>query len=199
MINLFKYCALSIIVFSLFFGCSSQPAQEINAAKAAVDNAMAEGAEKYAQEETRKINDELTAAMNEIKAQEEKFFKNYAKAKELLAKVKTDAETLKAGLASKKEAAKKNALSVHESAKSAADGVKTILSSVPKGKISKDEMESIDNAFLELEESLSDVQKLIDNEDFNAAIARSNEIKEKAANLSDRIKLSVEKTASKKK
>jgi len=75
--------------------CAKQPTQEMNDSKAAIDAVLAEGGEKYANEEVKSLNDQLTAAMDEIKVQDGKFFKNYDKAKEILAKVKTDADTLK--------------------------------------------------------------------------------------------------------
>src|SRR5512139_1376921 len=110
------YFLFGFFVLFTLIACSKQPVQEINAAKSAVDSAMAEGAEKYSPAEAKKVNDALTEAMAEIKTQDGKFFKDYKKAGEMLAKVKTDSDNLKAGLAAKKEEARKKAIAAEESA-----------------------------------------------------------------------------------
>jgi major membrane immunogen (membrane-anchored lipoprotein) len=56
----------------LLIGCGKQPVEDMNAAKSAVDAVIAEGAEKYAPEDAKMLNDELTAAMDEIKVQDGK-------------------------------------------------------------------------------------------------------------------------------
>ena len=58
-----RYLILSMMVVFMFVGCSSQPTTEMNDAKAAVDAVIAEGAEKYAQVDAQKLNDDLAAAM----------------------------------------------------------------------------------------------------------------------------------------
>lgn len=103
--------------------------QEINATKSVVDAVVAEGGE-YAPEETKKLNDDLTTAMKEVKSQDSKPFKNYSKAKEMLAKVKSDAETLKSGLAAKKEQAKQNAFAAQDAAKVAVGEAKALLAKI---------------------------------------------------------------------
>lgn len=98
-----RYSVLAIAVAFMVSGCASPPAQELDAAKAGIQGVAAAGAEKYAPEELKKLTDQLSAANDEIKAQEGKWFKGYDKAKEMLVKIKADADNLKPTLAARKE------------------------------------------------------------------------------------------------
>ncbi|MEW6109523.1 MAG: hypothetical protein AB1632_10215 [Nitrospirota bacterium] len=197
--TIFKYLAFGIFSMFIFVSCSKQPAEEINAAKTAVDTVITEGAEKYAPEDAKKINDELSAAMSEIKAQDGKFLKNYSKAKEMLVKVKADADALRSGLAAKKEEAKNNAVAAQDAAKAAVEEAKGLLSKAPKGKGSKADIEAFKADIKGLEESLAEVQSSIDTEDYAVAADKANAIKEKAAAVSEQVKQAMEKVGAKKK
>jgi hypothetical protein len=197
--NTLKFLALSMVTIFLLAGCAKQPTEEINAAKTSVDAVVAEGAQKFAAEDAKKLNDSMQAAQDEIKVQDGKTFKDYAKAKELLAKVKADAETLKVGLAAKKEEAKKNALTAQEAAQASVKEAKALLAKAPKGKGSKADLEAFKADLKGIEDSLAEVKSANDSEDYSAAIEKSNAIKDKATAISDQIKKAMEKVGTKKK
>lgn len=196
--NTLKFLALIMVTIFLLVGCAKQPTEEISAAKASVDAVVAEGAQKFAAEDAKKLNDSMQAAQDEIKVQDGKTFKDYAKAKELLAKVTADAEALKAGLAAKKEEAKKNAAVAQEAAKASVAEAKTLLAKAPKGKGSKADIEALKADLKGIEDSLAEIKSANDSEDYNAAIEKSNAIKDKAAVISDQIKKAMEKVGTKK-
>ena len=191
--------ALSMVTIFLLVGCAKLPTEEINAAKASVDAVVAEGAQKFAAEDAKKLNDSMQAAQDEIKVQDGKTFKDYAKTKELLAKVKADAETLKAGLAAKKEEAKKNAAVAQEAAKASVAEAKTLLAKAPKGKGSKADIEALKADLKGIEDSLAEIKTANDSEDYNVATEKSNAVKGKAAAISEQIKKAMEKVGTKKK
>ena len=193
-----QFLALSMVMVFLLVGCAKLPTEEINAAKASIDAVVAEGAQKFAAEDAKKLNDSMQAAQDEIKVQDSKTFKDYKKAKELLAKVKADAETLKAGLAAKKEEAKKNAAAAQEAAKASVAEAKALLAKAPKGKGSKADIEALKADLKGIEDSLAEVKNASDAEDYNAAIEKSNAIKDKATAISDQIKKAMEKVGPKK-
>ena len=193
-----QFLALSMVMVFLLVGCAKLPTEEINAAKASIDAVVAEGAQKFAAEDTKKLNDSMQAAQDEIKVQDSKTFKDYKKAKELLAKVKADAETLKTGLAAKKEEAKKNAAAAQEAAKASVAEAKALLAKAPKGKGSKADIEALKADLKGIEDSLAEAKSANDAEDYNAAIEKSNAIKDKAAAISDQIKKAMEKVGTKK-
>jgi hypothetical protein len=193
-----QFLALSMVMVFLLVGCAKLPTEEINAAKASIDAVVAEGAQKFAAEDSKKLNDSMQAAQDEIKVQDSKTFKDYKKAKELLAKVKSDAETLKTGLAAKKEEAKKNAAVAQEAAKASVAEAKALMAKAPKGKGSKADIEALKADLKGIEDSLAEVKSANDAEDYNAAIEKSNAIKDKAAAISDQIKKAMEKVGTKK-
>jgi len=197
--SMMKLLALVMVTVFVLVGCAKQPTEELNAAKASIDAVVAEGAQKFAAEDAKKLNDSMQAAQDEIKTQEGKTFKNYDKAKELLAKVKADAETLKAGLAAKKEEAKKNAVAAEEAAKASLAEAKALLAKAPKGKDSKADIEALKADLKGVEDSLAEIKAATDSEDYKVAIEKSNAAKDKAAAISEQIKQAMAKVGAKKK
>jgi len=193
------YFVLAIAVVFMFAGCGSPPAQELDAAKASIQGAAAAGAEKYAPEDLKKLNDRLSAANDEIKAQEGKWFKSYDKAKEMLVKLKADADALKPTIAAKKEQAKNNATAAQNAAKGAVDKAKNLLAKAPAGKESRAEIEAMKADVKGLEEGLAEVGKLVAAEDYRPAADKAKAISEKAAAVSDQVKKAMEKVAAAKK
>ncbi len=171
-----------LLLFALT-ACSKQPVQEINAAKTAVDSAMAEGAEKYSPAEAKKVNDALTEAMAEVKAQDGKFIKDYKKAGEMLAKVKTNADSLKAGLAAKKEEARKKAIAAEESANAAVSEAKASLARSMKSSRANPDMEALSNSIKRLDDAIAEIRKLIATEDYTTAIEKAGGIKKEADDM----------------
>jgi len=186
-----RYSIVGLVLVLIFVvGCSKPPTEELNAAKSAVD-AVAPEASKYVAEDVKKLNDDLETAQNAINA------KNYKQAKEILLKVKADAETLKTTLPEKKELAKSNVIAAQDAAKTAVTDAKALLAKAPKGKGSKADIEAMKADIKGLEESLPEVQSLIDAEDYAVATEKANVIKEKAAAVSDQINQALEKVGAK--
>jgi hypothetical protein len=183
-----------LVAFALT-GCGSQPAQEIQSTKAAVDAVVADGGEKFAPAETKGVADALNTAMEEVKTQDGKFFKNYDKAKEMLAKAKGDAETLKTGLAAKKEQAKTEAAANLSAAGDAVKAAEAALSKAPKGKGAAADIEAMKGDLQGLEAALAEVQPLIDGQDYAAARDKAAGIKSKADEVSAAVSAAMEKMA----
>jgi hypothetical protein len=202
--GVYRYFLFGLILTAMLAGCSKQPALEINAAKAAVDAAVGEGAEKYAPADTRQVNDALSAAMNEVKTQDGKFLKDYKKAKEMLARVKLEADALKTGLAAKKDEAKKNAVAAGESAWTALNEAKALLKKAPKAKGAAEQIDAVIKAIQGLDDSLQEVQKLIASEDYLTAFEKAGVVKSKTAGVTEQIrniadkKMAIQKTVTKK-
>jgi hypothetical protein len=168
----------------LFAGCAKQPSHEIGAARSAVDAVMAEGAENYAPGEARKVNDELTAAMNEIKVQDGRLLKNYGRARAGLAQVKADAEALKTELLGRREAARNRALTAQSEAVKTVKDVDSAAANAPKGREGRVSIAAMKADIEGLEESLPDIRKLIDSEDYGAAVEKAEAIRDRAMVIS---------------
>ena len=105
--NFMKVLALGVMVAFVFTSCAKQPTKEMDAAKAAIESVTQAKGDVYAVDELKKLNDDLTAATDEVTAMSKKFFKKYGKAKEMLAKIVTDADAVKAQIPARIEEAKK--------------------------------------------------------------------------------------------
>jgi TonB family protein len=64
-------------------GCASPPQADVDAAKAAIDKAVTDGASQYAADSLKAAQDASAALDAELKAQEGRWFKSYDKTKEL--------------------------------------------------------------------------------------------------------------------
>lgn len=182
-----KYLVAVLAVAVVLAGCAKQPEQEMNAAKASVDAISAEGGEQYAPEETKALADSYGLAMAEVKGQEGKLLKNYDKAKEMLVKVNADAEALKADVAARKEAAKQAAMEAMAAATASVENAKSLVAKAPTGKGTTEDIEALKSDVKGLEDSLPEVQALIDGGDYLAASEKANAVKARANGVSAEI------------
>ena len=194
-----QYIIISFIALLLIAGCSKQPMQEINAAKSAVDSIISEGAEKYLHDDAKRLNDNLARAMDEVKAQDAKIFKNYGKAKEMLTDVKAEAEAINSKLPAIKEDSRKNAITAMEDAKTAMDATKALLAKAPRGKSPNADNETVSTELKNLEDSFKELQTQVDREDYLTIASKAGEIRNKASELSTLLKQTPAKTEKKKK
>lgn len=194
-----KISAFGLVVLALLFvvGCAKQPTEDMEKANAAVSAAAAGGAEKYAPAEAKALKDSLTAALDEVKAEDAKYFKNFDKAKGMLTKASADAEALKGTIAKKKEEAKQKATATQGEAKTAIEDAKKLLAKAPKGKGTQADIEAMKADVKGLEDGLAEVQKLFDAEDYLQAASKATAIKDKAAGVSEQIKGAMAKTGKK--
>jgi hypothetical protein len=191
--TLLKVLAVNALAVLVLAGCSSQPAQEIEGAKAAVDAVAAEGGEKFAGPEMKNLNGALSAAMEEVKAQDGKFFKSYDKAKDMLVKAKADADALKAGLPAKKEQAKTEATAGLAAASDAVSSAKAALAKAPKGKGAAADIEALKGDVQGLDAALAEAKPLIEAQDYSAAKDKAASIKAKADEVSAAVTAAIEK------
>jgi len=173
--------------------CGKQPTEEMGATRASIDAAVSEGAEKYTPEDLKMVSDQMDAAMAEIKVQDDKLFKNYDKAKEMLAKAKADADALKGKVATVKEEMKNNAIALLGEATTAVADAKAALDSAPRGKGTAADIEAMKTDVAGLEEALNEIQPLIDAGEYAAAVEKGTAIKTRALAVSDEIKAVQEK------
>lgn len=198
--RLLSHFTYTILIMVILAGCAKSPTQDIDGTKKAVEAAKAAGGEKYLPEEAKKIDSSLSAALDEVKIQDNKFalLRSYDKAKQMLAAVKSDADKLMANTAAKKEEAKKNAIAGQEEAKKAINEAKALLGKAPKGKGTRADIAALKADIKGLEDSLPEIQQLIDKEDYLAAIDKVRGIKEKAGSISNQVQAALAKVKAKK-
>jgi len=195
-----KFGLYGLLIMLFLVGCAKQPQESIDAAKKAIEEGKGAGSEKYVPAEAKKVNDSLAAALNEIKTQDDKFslFRNYDKAKEMLAQVKGDADKLKSDIAAKKEEAKKNAMAGQEAVVSSLKEAKAFLAKAPMGKGSRADVEALKGDLKGIEDGLPELQQFIDKEDYLAAVEKAKALKEKADGIANQVKEAMSKVKRKK-
>jgi TonB family protein len=97
--------AIAMVLALTVVGCASPPNADVDAARAAVDKAMAADAGQYAAESLKASQDALAALNTELTVQEGKWFKSYDKTRELAAAAKAAGDKAAADAVSGKEQA----------------------------------------------------------------------------------------------
>jgi hypothetical protein len=189
---------LGLVAAFILSGCAKPPTQDINDSKALVEAVTDADTNTYASEELAKLNSDLTAVLDEVKIQDDKWFSNYDKAKTMLTALKPEAENIKTVAAQRKEEAKNNAIAAQTEAKTAIDTAKELLAKAPTGKGTKADIEMFKADLTGLEESLTALQQTIDEEKYSDALNSANVIKERAGTISNDITLALEKVKSRK-
>ncbi len=197
--KLMRIFTLGLVAAFVLSGCAKPPTQEINDSKALIEAVTNADTNTYASEELAKLNSNLTAALDEVTIQDDKWFSNYDKAKEMLAALKAEADNVTAVAAQRKEEAKNKAIAAQTEARTAIDLAKTLLEQAPRGKETKADIEMFKADLMGLEESLTALQQTIDEEKYSDALNSANIIKERAGAISNDVTLALEKVKSRKK
>jgi len=191
--NVMKGLALALALAVAFTSCAKQPAQEIDAAQAAIESVVDAKGNIYAAEELNKLKSDLQAAMDEINAQSKKFFKKFGPAKEMLAQVVADAEALKAEIPARIEAARAEAELAMSEAKAAWDEAKALLDKAPTGKGTRADIEAMKSDLNGLEAAMAEAQSAFEAEDFMAAKDKAASVRDGAVAIADQVRAAIAK------
>ena len=100
-----RFLAIALGLAITVTGCASPPNADVDAAKAALDKAASDRAGQYAAESLKAAQDAHAALDAELKSQEGKWFKSYAKTKELAVAAKAAGDKAAADAVAGKEKA----------------------------------------------------------------------------------------------
>lgn len=190
--NLTKSLILVLTLAVVLVGCK-QPTAQIDAAKAAIADVEAAGAAKYAADELKGVQDSLTQAMDEITGQDKKFFKKFGTAKEMLDKVKLDAEALKAALPAKIEAVKNEAVAMQGALTTMITEVKDMLKKAPKGKGTAKDLEALSGDLTGAETEAAGIQTALDAQDYIGALNTAKAVTAKVTSVKEQIQAAIDK------
>jgi hypothetical protein len=160
---------LMAIAIMITVGCSSEPKQEIADTQAAIQAALQSEANVYAADELKKLQDDFTAAVNEIKVKSGKLFKSNEEGKKLLNQIKQDVMALKDLAAQRKTEAKDNAQKSLTDFQTALNDAKQAIEAAAQNKSNKIDLAPLTTELTLLNESIMEIQQLIDKEDFQGA------------------------------
>ena len=185
---------MAVAVILVLSGCEKSPSQEISDAKKEIEGIETGDGPVYAAEELRQVKEDLEAALDEVKTQDEKLMiKKYDKAKEMLSKVKVDAENLKMAIPKRKEEVRNNALAILSETKTKIDEANSLLATAPTGKGTQADIEAFKEDLKGLEGSLGEIQQSIDAEKYFAAIDNAKIVRDKADSIAQQIRNALEK------
>lgn len=178
----FGLALLTLVALAMAFtACAVKPQEAIDAAQASVTAVVNAGADKYAPAELKAIQDNLTAALDQVTN------KKYKEAALALATIKTDADALLAALPARIEAAKSSALGLQTAVKATLTELKTIFEK-NKWKISRPDRTALDTEIKGLDGTLPEVQTAVDGQDWIGATAKATTIKDSAAAILEKLK-----------
>lgn len=192
--SLWIWGVLFIWVFAMA-GCAKPPAQEIEAAKAAVERTRRAEAEKYAPQEFSVLQDSLNAVLAEVDKQKARFalFRNYDRAKASALTVTDRADRVENTAIANKEKIRKETGERIAEAQAAVDNARSLLETTPVGKGTKADIEQFKADLSALQASLLDARNALSREDFSEAKAKAQTIQSKAEGLRAEIQTAVDK------
>jgi hypothetical protein len=154
-------------------GCGSAPKAEIEAARAAVEQATTAGAGDYATESMKAVQDAQAALEAELQAQQGKWFGSYAKAKELAAATKAAGEKAAADAAAGKEKARADAAAAIEEARTLLGEAQQLLEKAPKGKGTAADIAAMQGDLTTASTAITDAATALDAGRFVDALAKA--------------------------
>jgi multidrug efflux pump subunit AcrA (membrane-fusion protein) len=188
------FYVLSIAVATLLFtSCAKPPQAELDAAKAALEQAKAAQADLYVEADFLAVQDSLNAVNVEIEAQSSKLFKNYGKAKEKLVTITTQATELVAKTEVRKEEIKTEVATAEAATQALIEENNALLAKAPKGKEGKEAIEAIKLDLTNITASVGEVSGLVASGDLLGAQTKINAAQQKATEINTELKTVLEK------
>jgi len=183
------FYVLSIVAATIFFtSCAKAPQAEIDAAKAALEQAKTAQADLYVEADYLAVQDSLNAVMVEIEAQSSKLFKSYGNAKEKLVVVTTQAAELVAKTEVRKEDIKTEVATAEAATLALIEENNQLVTKAPKGKEGKEAIEAIKLDLTGIESSVGEVSGLVASGDLLGAQTKVNAAQQKATQINAELK-----------
>jgi hypothetical protein len=191
-----RYIVLAAaLVLAGVVACAKAPQEDISSAQAEVDMAKAAQAETWAPNEYQAADQAMSAANAEIAAQDQKWFKNYDKAKELLARAKDEAAKAAATAAANKDQARKDAETGIADADTALQAAEAALKVAPVTKDSKADLELYKSDLEALRATLDGARSAFAAEDYKKALESTASVKDKATTIATQLEEAKKKRA----
>ncbi len=172
-------------MFSLVAACASVPQADIDAAKAAVEQATTAGAADYAEESLRAVQEAQTALDAELAAQADKFSltRSYGKATELATARTAAAEKAAADAATGREAAKNQATTLIADAKTALTQAQEMLAKAPRGKGTEQDLAALKADLEGAATAITEAEAAFATDSYKDALAKADAAKTTAGNV----------------
>lgn len=183
------------VVLLVAAGCQKAPQAQLDLAKAVLDSARTVQADRYLAAEFNAIQDTLNAAVATIEEMKSvsALKRNYKGAIAQLESVKTNAESLIANVAAKKEEVKKEAEGLVGELTTLVSEAKDLLAKAPKGKEGKAALEAIQQDITVIENTLAEAPGIVAKGDFLTAKDKLAAAKEKVLSIKAELQAAIDK------
>jgi len=182
---------LFIVAAISMAGCATPPKEAVDAAKAAVEQAVTAGAGQYAPDALKAAQDAQAALDAELQAQEGKWFASYTKATELATALKTAGEKAVTESAAGKEKAKVDATALIAEAKTLLADAQALLDKAPKGKGSAADIEAMKTDLATATTSIADAEAALSGERYLDAKAKAEAVKTAATTVKTAVETAI--------
>ena len=182
-----------ITVTLIFSSCAKAPQAEMDAAKAALEQAKVAQADIFLETEFVAIQDSVNKAATEIQSQKSKVFGNYKGAKQTLENVNTQATDLVEKTEVRKQEVKNEVVATQAEIVSLMEENNKMVEIAPKGKEGKEALAAIKSDLTSINASASEIQALLESNELIAAQTKANAVKQKASGINAELKTVLEK------
>jgi hypothetical protein len=192
--QLLSIIAIAMVVF--LASCAKEPVVELDAAKAAVEKAAAEGADRYAPATYTAAQDTFKAAVAEIEVQKEKFslFRKYDTALNLLTSATTLSEQAVAEAGQMKLQVKEEVITMLGEVKAMVEQTTALISTAPVGKEGKAALEAMTAENSAMEAAVNDIAAQVEGSNDPLTLKeRLMQISDKATALNTELTAVIEK------
>jgi len=185
---------LAIAGLMLLVGCGGDPpTADLNAAKQALDEARAAGAEKFAPSEYAAAQSVYNQAESAVNTEKEKLFKNFDQAVQLITDAKNKAGAAKSATMMAKGKAKSSAEGVIADAASAVQKAQTSLENAPSGKGTEGDIEQLRSDLNGANADLSAARSAVASENFETANSKAAAAKKMAEKVDNGVQMAVQR------
>lgn len=194
--NKLFFAVLTLGVVVLFAtGCQKAPQAQLDLAKAILDSARTVQADRYLAAEFNAIQDTLNAAVATIEQMKSvsALKRDYKTAVAQLENVKTNAESVIANVAAKKEEVKKQAEGLTGEITTLVAEAKDLLAKAPKGKEGKAALEAIQQDITVIENTLTEAPGILAQGDFLTVKDKLAAAKEKVLSIKAELQAAIDK------
>ncbi len=189
-----KYFVLAAIAGSLIMiSCTKAPQAEMDAAKAAIEQAKNAQANLFLATEYNALQDSINHVSAVIESQKSKVFGNFKGAKQSLLNVTSQANELVEKTSVRKEEVKNEIATSEAQIATLMDENYRLVAIAPKGKEGKEALEAIKSDLASIDSTTPEIQTLLQNNELIAAQSKANAAKQKASTINAELKNVMEK------
>jgi hypothetical protein len=185
---------VALASLALIAGCGGEPpTSDLAAAKQSLDAARAAGAEKFASSDYSAAQSAYSGAEQSVNTENEKLFKNFDQAKQLITDAKGKADRAKSAADSEKGRQRSSAEGIISAVAAALQQARASLDGAPAGKGTESDIEQLRADLNGADADLGAARSAVASENFDQAKTRAGSAQQKAQDVSGGVQAATQK------